>query len=61
MCWYKQVRTLVDTCTYASGYKKHQIATRAQSLSKMMRKCENEMFTFEFDSEAALVVSTLER
>jgi hypothetical protein len=36
-------------------------STRAQSLSKMLRKCENEMFTFEFDSEAALVVSTLER
>ena len=35
--------------------------TRAKSLSKMLRKWENEMFTFEIDSEAALVGSTLER
>ena len=32
-----------------------------KSQSKMMRKCENEMFTFEIDSEIALVGSTLER
>jgi len=35
--------------------------TRSKSQSKMMRKCENEMFTFEIDSEIALVGCTLER
>ncbi len=35
--------------------------TRFKSQSKMMRECENEMFTFEIDSEIALVGSTLER
>ena len=35
--------------------------TRAQSQMKMLRRVQNEMFTFEFDSETALVGSTLER
>jgi hypothetical protein len=29
--------------------------SRSESLSKMMRKVQNEMFTFEIDSENALV------
>ncbi len=35
--------------------------TRAQSLSKMLRYVQNEMFTFEIDSENALVGCILER
>ena len=38
-----------------------QPATRFKSLSKMLRRVQNEMFTFEFDSEAVILVSTLER
>jgi hypothetical protein len=33
--------------------------TRSKSLSKMMREVQNEMFTFEIDSENALVGCTL--
>ena len=36
-------------------------ATRSQSQMKMMRRVQNEMFTFKIDSETALVGSTLER
>ena len=35
------------------------VATRAQSQMRMLRRAQNEMFTFEIDSEIALVGSTL--
>ncbi len=34
---------------------------RVKSLSKMLRQVQIKMFTFEFDSEAAIVGSTRER
>ncbi len=37
----------------------HWHATRAQSLMKMLRRVQNEMFTFKIDSEIALVDCTL--
>ncbi len=38
-----------------------QVTNRTQSLSKMMCSVQNEMLTFEIDSEIALVGCTLER
>ena len=38
-----------------------QVATRNQSQLKMLHEMQNERFTFEIESETALVDSTLER
>ncbi len=65
LVWYARPK-LFFNCTvcscgcqgpeYSANYKE---ATRFKSLSKMMCKCKNKMFTFDFDSEAAKVGGTL--
>ena len=52
--WYIQAYTSHMTSGTDESY-----ATRAQSLMKMLRRVENEKFTFKIDTEIALVDCTI--
>ena len=59
------VTTICIICKLSRDKRRFWIArgmpTRAKSLSKMLRIVENERFTFEIDSEIAILDCTLER